>query len=83
MGRRGKDKDGESRKLAGIQAVRPPQLKFHKVKETKHHTEWEVTTFKDAKTDSEPRNADDRTFTNDINSLIFCNANFIFLSELA
>ena len=73
MGRHGKNKDGESRKLAGIHDVRPPKLKFHKVEDTEEHTKWEVTTFKDAKKDSEPRNADDRSFTNDINSLIFCN----------
>ena len=30
MGRTGKKKDGESRKLAGIHDVRPPKLKFDK-----------------------------------------------------
>ena len=54
MGRQGKDKDGEPRKLAGIQTVRPPKLKFDKVKETKDYTEFMVTTFKDAETDAEP-----------------------------
>ena len=73
VGRHGKNKDGESRKLAGIHTVRPPKLKFDKVKETKDYTEFMVTTFKDATTDSEPPNAEDRSFTNDINSLIFCN----------
>ena len=47
MGRHGKDKDGESHKLAGIQKVRTPQLKFDKVKETKYYTEVEVMTFKE------------------------------------
>ena len=57
--------------LMGINHVRPPLLKFNKKKETASHTEYEVITYKDSKNQSEENN--DKTFTNDIDSLIYCN----------
>ena len=67
------DSKGESNKLSGIHMVRPPQLKFTKGRETKDYTEFKVTTFKDATEEAEPHSNPERSFTNDINSLIFCN----------
>ena len=74
MGRHGKDKDSKSRKLAGIQAVRTPQLKFDKVKETKDYTEFMVTTFKDATTDADGLRDREEVFSD--GSLSILNSNF-------
>lgn len=60
-------------KLMGINYTRPPILKFNKKKETKEYTEYNVLTYKDSKKDSEKEDEIDKTFTNDIDSLIFCN----------
>ena len=35
--------------LMGINYVRPPLLKFNKLKETKNFTEYEIITYKDSK----------------------------------
>ena len=59
--------------LMGVNYVRPPQLKFKKIKDTKDFTEYDVITYKDAKTDSEDSDNSDKVFTNDIDSLIYCN----------
>ena len=61
------------RNIMGMNYVRPPQLKFNKVKDTKDFTEYKVETFKDAKNDSEEQDETDKVFTNDIDSLIYCN----------
>ena len=63
----------DSDKLMGINYVRPPQLKFNKTKDTSDFTEYKVETFKDAKDDSEEPDDMDKVFTNDIDSLIYCN----------
>ena len=62
-----------SKSLRGINNVRPPLLKFKKTKETSNYIEYEIKTFKDAKEESEGKEELDRVFTNDIDSLIFCN----------
>ena len=36
--------------IMGMNYVRPPQLKFNKVKDTKDFTEYQVVTFKDVAT---------------------------------
>ena len=59
--------------LMGINYVRPPLLKFNKIKETKNYIEYEIITYKDSKKESEPEKDNDRVFTNDIDSLIYCN----------
>jgi len=51
----------------GINYVRPPELKFKKLKSSGKCTEYEITTFKDAKT-----KASDDPFIQDIDSLIYC-----------
>ena len=63
----------DSKKLMGVNYVRPPQLKFNKVKDTKDYTEYKIETFKDARDDSEEPDDTDKVFTNDIDSLIYCN----------
>ena len=62
-----------TKNIMGVNYVRPPQLKFNKVKDTKDFTEYKVETFKDAKSDSEEPDDTDKVFTNDIDSLIYCN----------
>ena len=57
----------------GIGYVRPPLLKFNIIKKTKHYDEIEITTDVNAQRDTEALDAPDRSFTTDINSLIFCN----------
>ena len=59
--------------LMGINYVRPPLLKFNKKKETKNYTEYEIITYKDSKEVSEPEKDTDSVFTNNIDSLIYCN----------
>jgi len=59
--------------LMGINYVRPPQLKFNKIRDTKDYTEYEVETYKDAKNEAEDSDNTDKVFTNDIDSLIYCN----------
>ena len=59
--------------LMGINYVRPPLLKFNKIKETKNYTEYEIKTYKNSLTESESEKDTDRVFTNDIDSLIYCN----------
>ena len=59
--------------LMGINYVRPPQLKFNKTRETNDYTEYDVVTYKDAKTSAEFDDNIDKVFTNDIDSLIYCN----------
>ena len=68
-----KDIMKDTQYLMGVNYVRPPQLKFNKVKDTKDFTEYDVITYKDAKTDSEDSDNSDKVFTNDIDSLIYCN----------
>ena len=63
--------DLKGQNLMGINYVRPPLLKFNKKKETDNYTEYEIITYKDSKNQSEENN--DKTFTNDIDSLIYCN----------
>ena len=65
------NKEGSS--LMGINYVRPPILKFNKKKDTKNYTEYEVITYKDSKKEAEKDTEVDKTFTNDIDSLIYCN----------
>ena len=64
---------GETESLMGVNYVRPPQLRFNKVQDTKDFTEYKVETFKDAKNDSGEPDDTDKVFTNDIDSLIYCN----------
>ena len=59
--------------MMGINHVRPPLLKFNKGVVTKDYTEYKIKTYKDAKKDSEKDDDVDRVFTNDIDSLIYCN----------
>ena len=59
--------------LMGINYVRPPQLKFNKIHDTSNYTEYDVVTYKDAKTPAESDDNIDKVFTNDIDSLIYCN----------
>ena len=59
--------------LMGINYVRPPQLKFNKVKDTSDYTEYDVVTYKDAKLPAESDDNIDKEFTNSIDSLIYCN----------
>ena len=63
----------ENSSLMGINYVRPPILKFNKKKDTKIYTEYEVITYKDSKKEAEKDSEVDKTFTNDIDSLIYCN----------
>tara|TARA_Y100000817_G_scaffold260009_1_gene214087 strand:+ start:528 stop:2702 length:2175 start_codon:yes stop_codon:yes gene_type:complete len=59
--------------LMGINYVRPPLLKFNKIKETKNYIEYKILTYKNSLTESEEEKDTDRVFTNDIDSLIYCN----------
>jgi len=59
--------------LLGIHYVRPPLLKFNKKKDTREYTEYEIETYKNSKNNAEDEDAIDRVFTNDIDSLIYCN----------
>ena len=63
----------EYKNLMGINYVRPPLLNFDKVKETKDYTEYKVKTHKDALLEAESSDDVDGVFSNDIDSLIYCN----------
>ena len=54
--------------VQGINYVRPPELKFTKKKETGSYTEYEIETFKNAKTLNGTN-----IYTRDIDTLIYCN----------
>ena len=54
--------------IQGMDYVRPPELKFTIKDETDDYTEYEIETFKSAKSPSS-----DDVFTRDIDTLIYCN----------
>ena len=65
--------ESDGTNMMGINYVRPPLLKFNKGKDHKDYTEYSVETYRAAKEAAEPDQEQDSVFTNDIDSLIYCN----------